>query len=332
MQEIAIKDLVFALNKPIAFEESMTCEFKEVKNDSPLHAIGKKVDEYVVAFLNVTPGSIFWGIRNDRTVAGVHMNHKMRDELRQVVGQKIGAIAPPVSAECYELPFHQVFQSGAEGEFPLYNTFVVEVRVRSTGGSLYLTGSGECYRKTLGGVKKLTGSELLSAIEKALAAKRKTPTGLQRSAGELDLESMPSVEHRASVVTPLLQGARVLWVDDNPINNLYERTFLASLGIPVDLAVSTEEALYMAARLRYNLILSDMKRGTCPTAGIELLRELTSQGSRTPLVFYVGHADKGRLPTGAFAVTDSPDELMHYIFDVLERRPPSLPKGPDSGA
>lgn len=77
------------LNQPVRFEESLTCEFKEVKSQ-PVQAIGKVVDEYVVAFLNEAGGSIYWGIRDsDRIVTGVSVTDKARDELKQVIGQKV---------------------------------------------------------------------------------------------------------------------------------------------------------------------------------------------------------------------------------------------------
>jgi len=317
-----MQHLVFALGKPIELEESLTCEFKEVKGQTPVQAIGKIVDDYIVAFLNETAGSVFWGIRNaDRTVVGVHLNQKMRDELRQVVGQKIAAIAPPVSSDWYQVPFHQVIQI-EEGGLAVKDTFVIEVCVRTSGGGgLYLTGSGEAYRKTMGGIKKLTGAELLTALLAQLQAKINISEGFLEPA-EIDLSRMPSVARRARVVRPLLRGARALWVDDNPANNLYERTVLASLGISIDLALSTEEALYMATRLKYDLILSDMSRGPNPNAGRELLEELILHKSVTAVVFYVGHVDRRQKPVGSFAITDRPDELMHFIFDVLERRHP----------
>lgn len=314
-----MQHLVFALGKPIELEESMTCEFKEVKGQSPVQAIGKTVDEYIVAFLNEAAGSVFWGIRDaDRAVVGVHMNQKMRDELRQVVGQKIAAIAPPVSSDRYQVPFHQVIRV-EKGGVAVEDTFVVEVRVHTTGGGFYLTGSGEAYRKTLGGIKKLTGAELLTALLAQLQAKAKSSASSEGTEN-VDLSWMPSVARRARVVRPLLRGARVLWVDDNPSNNLYERTVLTSLGIWVDLALSTEEALYMVTRQRYDLILSDMKRGPYPGAGRELLEELMLRKYAAPVVFYIGHVDRGMPPSGAFAITDRPDELLHYVFDVLERR------------
>ena len=40
-----------------------------------------------------------------------------------------------------------------------------------------------------------------------------------------------------------LQGARVLWVDDNPSNNTYRRNALEALGVSFSICISTEDAL-----------------------------------------------------------------------------------------
>ena len=316
-----MEHLTFVLGKPMEMEESLTCEFKEVKGQSPVQAIGKAADQYIVAFLNEIGGSIYWGIRNsDRRVVGVRLNQKTRDELHQVLGQKIAAIAPPVYPDLYEVLFHQVI--GAEDTArAVEDTFVFEVSVHAPGGGgLYLTGNGEAYRKTLGGTKKLTGAELLIALLTQLQSKMNTSATSEGTDG-LDLSWMPSVARRARVVRSLLHGARALWVDGNPGNNLYERTVLASLGVSTDVALSTVDALYMAGRLKYDLILSDMNRGGNPRAGIELLDELTLRKLITPVLYYVGELDRARgTPPGAFGITNRPDQLLHYVLDVLERR------------
>lgn len=134
------------------------------------------------------------------------------------------------------------------------------------------------------------------------------------------ISSLPSVDRRGKVVRPLLKGARLLWVDDNPSSNIYERLALNSFGISTDLAISTEEALYFAERAKYDVILSDMRRGSNPMAGTELLRSLKGRHIASPIVFYVGRLNQEPGPVGAFAITDRPDELLHYVFDVLERR------------
>ena len=51
---------------------------------------------------------------------------------------------------------------------------MVEVSVRApTHGGLYLTGGGEAYKRTLGGIKKFTGAELLNALLGQLILKLK---------------------------------------------------------------------------------------------------------------------------------------------------------------
>jgi CheY-like chemotaxis protein len=313
-------DHAFVNDEEFSLEEDMDCEFKEIKGSPPVQSIGKIIDEYFVAFLNAKGGSVYWGIRDhDRRIVGVKLSAKLRDELRQVVGQKIAAIAPPIPADSYLLPFHPVVRS--EDHTAIEDLFVVEGVVRpKTSGRLYLTGSGNAYTRTLGGTKKLSGAELLAAL--AVQLQDKFLSSLSDDSSESpDLSWMPSLQRRAKVVKPLLTGSRILWVDDHPINNLYERTVLASLGVSIDLALSTDEAQYMASRLTYHLVLSDMSRADNPLAGLDLIKLRKDGAFTAPIIFYVGrvHRTKER-PSGCFAITDRPDELLHYVFDALERR------------
>ena len=51
----------FAMGEQLDLEEALRCEFKEVKNQPPVKAIGEVTDRYVVAFLNADGGSVFLG-------------------------------------------------------------------------------------------------------------------------------------------------------------------------------------------------------------------------------------------------------------------------------
>jgi response regulator RpfG family c-di-GMP phosphodiesterase len=165
-------------------------------------------------------------------------------------------------------------------------------------------------------VNKLSGAQIHNRLFEQLH--RKTQTSGESPSAPISL--LPSIDRRVKVVRPLLKSARLLWVDDNPSNNIYERLVLNSFGISIDLAISTEEALYFAGRVKYDVILSDMRRGSNPRAGTELLRSLKGRHITSPIVFYVGRLSLEPGPVGAFAITDRPDELLHYVFDVLERR------------
>jgi len=311
----------FILGQPVEFEESLTCEFKEVKGGSPVQTIGKSVDEYAVAFLNARGGSIYWGIRDsDRVVVGLELPDSKRDELRQVVGQKVAAIAPPIPPDVITLPFHPVLSADAH-DTQATDLFVVEVSVQAPEQpGLYLTGGGEAYRKTLGGKKKLSGSELIASLFTQLHQKQLSATkGAADMWGPL-ADFMTSVTRRAELVSPFLKGSRILWVDDIPGHTIYERTAFSALGIGVDIALSSEEASFMIDRLRPDLIISDIRRGAKPRAGLEFLEQTRSHHISTPIIFYVGELDtRNPKPEGSFGITNVPSELFHLTFDVLER-------------
>ncbi|RZM73340.1 hypothetical protein C3B51_20730 [Pseudoalteromonas rubra] len=79
---------------------------------------------------------------------------------------------------------------------------------------------------------------------------------------------------------------RILWVDDNPTNNLQEKRYFERHHIGVYTVKSSEEALLLMQMYEYTLIISDMGRGQEPLAGLKLLQQLRSQGDQTPFYFY----------------------------------------------
>ena len=56
-------------------------------------------------------------------------------------------------------------------------------------------------------------------------------------------EAAYSAFKQADLLAPAIQGAKVLWVDPRPENNLQEQLLLEGLGIHVQRAWSTDEAL-----------------------------------------------------------------------------------------
>jgi len=120
----------------------------------------------------------------------------------------------------------------------------------------------------------------------------------------------------------LFKGVQLLWVDDHPENNLNERRMFHQLGVDIDSAKSTEEALTMLAAAEYDVVFSDMARGDEATAGLDLLRQMRQRGNKAPLIFYMGSFDPDKgIPPRAFGATNRPDELLHLTLDALERRP-----------
>src|SRR3546814_14070026 len=83
----------------------------------------------------------------------------------------------------------------------------------------------------------------------------------------------------------------VLWVDDVPDNNVYERRAFETVGLRFTLARSTEEAFERLSNLRFAAIISDMGRREGPREGYVLLDRLRAQGDHTPVFFYASSHD-----------------------------------------
>ena len=152
---------------------------------------------------------------------------------------------------------------------------------------------------------------ILPELDKALAGK---------GGKKVKEQERSQVMRRAERVASILHGAEILWVDDYPDNNLHERRILRSLGVFVDLARSTDEALSMLRHTRYDIVISDMERGNVADAGLRFLAEMNRRYLHRPTVFYTSYVEESRgVPPFAFGITDRPDHLLHYVMDVLER-------------
>ena len=128
------------------------------------------------------------------------------------------------------------------------------------------------------------------------------------------------VMRRVQMVAKVLPGARILWVDDRPDNNLFERATFKSMGISISLATSTDGAVALLKAEPADVLISDMERYGNREAGLQLLGRIQGLAERPGMIFYVGAFDKEKgTPPGAFGITNRPDELIHYVLDLLER-------------
>lgn len=119
-----------------------------------------------------------------------------------------------------------------------------------------------------------------------------------------------------------LQGATVLWVDDNPDNNRYEREAFQAIGIRFELSTSTEDALRQLGRRRFDAVISDMGRGDERDAGYRLLEQLRKSDRSTPFIIYAGSGAvrdrEAALARGAQGSTNSPRELMALVIQAIQ--------------
>jgi CheY-like chemotaxis protein len=113
----------------------------------------------------------------------------------------------------------------------------------------------------------------------------------------------------------------VLWVDDRPANNVYERKAFEGMGLRFTLAFSTNEAFERLSQSRFAAIISDMGRREGPREGYVLLDRLRKQGDHTPLFFYVAsNAPEHKRETrehGGQGCTNNAQELFEMVTKVV---------------
>jgi CheY-like chemotaxis protein len=96
---------------------------------------------------------------------------------------------------------------------------------------------------------------------------------------------VPDDERIAAAAAP---GARVLLVEDNPINALLAKALLGREGCEVDHAIDGAEAISAVAVSTYDLILMDMRMPGL--SGEDTARKLRAEGLRTPIVALTANA------------------------------------------
>lgn len=115
----------------------------------------------------------------------------------------------------------------------------------------------------------------------------------------------------------------ILWVDDRPENNTYERKAFKAMGIHFTLALSTDDAFERLAQNRYVAIISDMGRREGPREGYVLLDRLRQQGDQTPLFFYASsNAPEHKRETrehGGQGCTNNAQELFEMVTKAVIR-------------
>jgi len=71
----------------------------------------------------------------------------------------------------------------------------------------------------------------------------------------------------------------------------------------------------------YDLLISDISRDNGQPNGIKAVKTIYHANHHLPIIFYIGNyeLEKGT-PPYAFNITNRPDELLHLILDILERK------------
>jgi CheY-like chemotaxis protein len=116
----------------------------------------------------------------------------------------------------------------------------------------------------------------------------------------------------------------ILWVDDRPENNQYERQAFEAIGLRFTTATSTDEALKYLSNTRFGAIISDMERREGPREGYVLLDRLRREGDKTPFFFYTSsNAPEHKRETrehGGQGCTNNAQELFRMVTRAVIQR------------
>ena len=127
----------------------------------------------------------------------------------------------------------------------------------------------------------------------------------------------------AEVLREKLTTRKVLWVDDNPDNNIWERQALESYGVEFVLAQDTAEAVQLwQDKGPFTAIISDMGRVGDAQAGYTLLSIVKEAPIKVPYFIYTAanheesllHDAKVR---GAQGLTSDPDALVAMVVAAI---------------
>lgn len=129
---------------------------------------------------------------------------------------------------------------------------------------------------------------------------------------------------RLALSADLLNGSAILWADDHPEWNEPLIRLFRTAGLAVQAVTSTHQAMLSLKAKQYDLVITDMRRiseAGGSTAGIALLDRMVEAGIPTPAVIYSGNAAAlTSTHPRAVTVTNSPEELVETVIDVISTR------------
>jgi CheY-like chemotaxis protein len=144
-------------------------------------------------------------------------------------------------------------------------------------------------------------------------------------ASELEISTGPLTEIAIHAAARSRAAPRILWVDDTPLNNIYERQAFEALGIEVVTRTSTEQALRLLETQSFDAVISNMGRPPDNRAGYTLLAGLPDRNRRTPFIVYSSsNKPEHKLEAnerGALGATNNPSELLALVQKALVATP-----------
>lgn len=179
-------------------------------------------------------------------------------------------------------------------------------------------------RKIKSSGKKLKVGELtVEELEKLLAGSKILAQESAKHEGrKATSDEVTGIANQIATAKTLFENSpeklnTILWVDDNPNNNIYEREALSLIGFRFDLSLSTADALLQLAKKKYAAIISDMGRAAGKQEGYILLEQVRNANKDIPFFIYAGsnlpeHKAEA-IRRGAQGSTNRSSELIDLI-------------------
>ncbi|ROL87132.1 hypothetical protein BK636_05440 [Pseudomonas chlororaphis] len=137
-----------------------------------------------------------------------------------------------------------------------------------------------------------------------------------------DTKEIQDVARKASTLS--LNETKILWVDDNPQNQVNERKALSALGIQFVLAENTTEAIPLLANQQFDVVITDFKRADDDRGGYTLLDKVKKLPNPPPLIIYSSSAspelEADARKRGAYAETNMPQRLFSLAIQAVTDR------------
>jgi CheY-like chemotaxis protein len=165
-------------------------------------------------------------------------------------------------------------------------------------------------------IPRLSTLKLPGGIEVALL--ERVTNAAEKQNVEVSQEDKSRIVRRLERSSDLLRGARILWVDDHPENNSNEVAILATFGVSTTFARTTRKALDLLSHERFDVVISDNERDGQPNEGIRFVEE--TRGDPWTILYIGDYKPELGTPPYAFAITDRPHQLLHYVLDALARQ------------
>ena len=173
--------------------------------------------------------------------------------------------------------------------------------------------------KRLEAVDAIERFEVGDALERLVVKQTLPELGHEISTSDVRLMTGIPAEILREKLTP----RKVLWVDDNPDNNIWERQALESYGVEFVLAQNTDEAVQQwQDKGPFKAIISDMGRVGDAQAGYTLLSVVKEAPIQVPYFIYTAASHEESLShdakvRGAQGLTSDPDALVAMVVAVI---------------